>query len=153
MLVAGQLVATKQQANDAVLEWKGRTEKALEELGNAKGAHEEALGGVKTEAGACIRALEDQLAEARREAQDAKQQVDEFPHIVAEWEERCAAFESDFIRMKEAQVMQGEAVACADVMEQQLVERTRAISEMKAQQDEALATGINQAIERLSAQH
>lgn len=152
-VLVGELVSTKQLANDAKLEWKGRAEKALEELDSAKGAHEEALRGVQTDAGDRIRALEDQLAEARSEAQDTNQQVHGLPRIIAEWEDRCAALTADLSRMEEAQAMQREAVARADVLEQQLVERTRVISAMKAQQDEALAIGVNQATERLSAQH
>jgi hypothetical protein len=152
-VLVGELVSTKQLANDAKLEWKGRAEKALEELDSAKGAHEEALRGVQTDAGDRIRALEDQLAEARSEAQDTNQQVHGLPRIIAEWEDRCAALTADLSRMEEAQAMQREAVARADVLEQQLVERMRVISAMKAQQDEALAIGVNQATERLSAQH
>jgi DNA repair exonuclease SbcCD ATPase subunit len=152
-VLVGELVSTKQLANDTKLEWKGRAEKALEELDSAKGAHEEALRGVQTDAGDRIRALEDQLAEARSEAQDTNQQVHGLPRIIAEWEDRCAALTADLSRMEEAQAMQREAVARADVLEQQLVERTRVISAMKAQQDEALAIGVNQATERLSAQH
>jgi chemotaxis protein histidine kinase CheA len=168
--VTGELMAIKEQANDAMLEWQDRSEKAIKELDNAKGAHEETLRGVEMEAATHIQALERQLAEASNETRDAKKQVEEVNRIVVQWEERCERFQADFVCMKEVQVVDREEAARIQVMEQQLVEMTRTTNVMKAQHDEALAATnqwkkqeealkkesshkINQAVERLSTQH
>ena len=55
-----------------MLEWKSRSEKAREELDQAKGAHEKVLGGVTADAAIHIQALEHQLVEASNETRDAK---------------------------------------------------------------------------------
>ena len=81
----------KERANGTVLERKSRSEKAIEELDQAKGAHEKALGGVKADAAIRIQALEHQLVEASNETRDAKKRVNEAAGALAGWKERCEA--------------------------------------------------------------